>query len=213
VADTPASAARIRRAWRAGLRGRSTWLTAGISCVIASVVLRGWTPQLDAPAIRVRAVLAGQGAEVFAYATALAQDALGLLAMSMAIVLSAVVIAALALGRIGPIDSEAAQGLGIVEPPLRLRIGVGLGALLLAVLSLELRGRIAGAARAADAGASGLLALWHGSAVQLLGVLGLAMTAVGVLEAWWYRHDRLLALRPSVEQARAEARERGGRRR
>jgi hypothetical protein len=81
------------------------------------------------------------------------------------------------------------------------------------LLAFELRSRIAGAARAADASADGLVALWHGTALELASAIGVAMVAVGVLEAWWARSDRLELLRPTPEQARDEARDRGGRRR
>ena len=171
-------------------------------------MLRAWTPGTIAD--RVRAAFAGDPAS---FASALAIDALGLVAAIAAIVLAAIVIASLLLGRLGPITPELAHGLALPQPPVRVRVGVGLGALMFVLLVFELRSRIAGAARAADASADGLVALWHGSTLALATSLGIAMIAVGVLEAWWARSDRLELLRPTPEQARDEARARGGRRR
>jgi hypothetical protein len=209
MGDEPASPARIRRAWRAGLRGRSAWLGTGIALVIAATVLRAWAPAPAEIAARVRVALVGGDASTFA--SALAVDALWLFGGIAAIACASMIVAGLALGRLGPIDVD--RNLAIEQPPIRVRVGLGLGALLFVLGAFELRARMAGAARAADASADGLVALWHGSALELATAIGVAMIAVGVLEAWWARVDRLLVLRPTVEQARAEARDRGDRRR
>src|SRR5690348_4665017 len=106
MSTLPASPARIRRAWRAGVRGHSAWLTTGIALVIAAVVLRAWTPGTIAE--RVRAAFSGDAAS---FASALAIDALGLAAAIAAIVVAAIVIASLLLGRFGPIEPALARGL------------------------------------------------------------------------------------------------------
>lgn len=213
MAELPASAARIRRAWRAGLRGYSTWLVSGIACVIAATIGRGWEPQTGAVAQRVRQALAEQGDHAPTFAVEIVGDAAFVLAAMLALAASAMFVAALVLARLGPIEPDVGRGLGVAAVPVRMRLGVGLGALFLALASFELRARTAGAARAADASADGLIALWHGTALELVAALGLAMIAVGALEAWWRRSDRLVALQPTVQQARDEARDRGGRRR
>ena len=61
MSTLPASPARIRRAWRAGVRGHSTWLTTGIALVIGATILRVWTP--GTIAARVRAAFAADATD------------------------------------------------------------------------------------------------------------------------------------------------------
>jgi len=212
-ATVPPSAARIRRAWAAGRRPSSMWLSVGLALLGIAGLLAWWRPEAAAFTTTVREALARGGdgvGDLVLAAFAAAVVGAGVVA---AIVLAAIVLAGLLQGRLGPIDPELEARLA--APPARTPAlaGILLAAVLLAIVAGDAMALLVGGARAADASEAGLAELWQRGASRLVVALGLAACAVGLIESWWSRRAELVALAITPEQAREEARERRGRRR
>jgi hypothetical protein len=186
--------AQLRRAWQAGVRPSSGWWTVGLSCVAWAGVCRVGFDVAPSLVDQVGAALRGDAvAARTLLGTIVSHAALLLLAMAAAAVAIAALAAAIA-GRLGPIRPTAASGLALAPRPQRVGLGFGVTAVLVAVGVLALRGRIAGAARAADASEAALVQLWRGSVVEVLLVIGGLAIACGMIELWLGRRDLLAAI-------------------
>ncbi|HET6585076.1 MAG TPA: hypothetical protein VFG69_16580 [Nannocystaceae bacterium] len=210
-ATVPPSPARVRRAWAAGRRPGSMWLPVGLALCGIAAAIAWWRPASAPRTAALRGALAQGGDGAIEIATsAIAAASFGALVIA-GIVVGALFVAALVQGRLGPIGPELEADLG--APPVRapLWLGLLLAAALLAAVASDVAALVVGGARAADASASALFALWRLAAVRLLGALGLAACAIGLAESWWSRRAQIAALAMTDAQARSEARR--GRRR
>lgn len=205
-ATVPPSPARIRRAWAAGRRASSTWLPVGLALLLGAGVLAQWRPMLDEAIAARRTALVHGGEGAGDLAIAAASSALVVTGVVAAIVLCALVLAALVQGRLGPVTRDDDDTLG--ARPVRTPVvsGLVLALALLAIVAGDVLAIVVGSARAADASATGLADLWHGATTRLLLALGVAATALGLVEAWWSRRAHLAALALTPAQARDEAR-------
>jgi hypothetical protein len=212
-ATLPPSPARIRRAWAAGRRPSSMWLPTGIALLGLAALVAVSPPDATLVLARTRDALArgGEGAGEIALeaVTTLLVGA----ASVIALVIAALVIAGLLQGRLGPIDPALEDRLGAPRPPTAAVLGIVLAAVLLVVVGADVMEVAVGGARAADASEAALAELWHGGALRVLVTLGLAASAIGIVESWWSRRAELIALATTPTQARDEAREARGRRR
>jgi hypothetical protein len=203
----------VRRAWQAGVRTQSAWLPTGVACVGLAL----WLSSAVAPGERMRTKIATALADPSEGSTLAVVDAVlsaGLVVIgSIAIIVALSVLATgVVLDRLGAIRPSAGRGLGMHGVPMRLRVAIGGAAVIAGAAAFDLQRRIAGGARAADASATGLGALWQGSAIATLSSIGIAMIVVGVAEAWQVRRDQLAALAPTPQQVADEARDAGRRR-
>ena len=160
----------------------------------------------------IRTTLASAGAGGGELLLALTRAALGWAALAVLFVLGVTVAVTAVTGNLGPIEAAQGRGLGVG----RLRVG-GVALLAVAVLALGLSWAqlvpvVAGASRAVDASADGLVLLWHGWLQSVLAVVGSVLVLAGLLELWLARRQQTQALYQSVEQAREDMRRRGSRR-
>ncbi|MBX7078851.1 MAG: hypothetical protein K1X88_06650 [Nannocystaceae bacterium] len=194
MAAPSSTVAQLRKAWQAGVRPSSAWWTVGLSCVAWAAVCRVGFDVAPGIADQVGAALRGDAvAARTLLVTTVSQAAVLLLALAAAAVAIAALAAAIA-SRLGPIRPAMASGLALAPRPHRVTLGFGVTAGLLALGVVALRGRIAGAARAADASDAALVQLWRGSVVEVLLVIGVLAIACGVIELWLGRRDLRLAI-------------------
>lgn len=190
-ASTAPSPARVALARRAGLRPRSPWLAPGLVCLgLALVIPRG---------------LGGEPREVLRAAWS-GRELDGLVDMALgAWSIGLVVVVACAL-------ASASFGLGWVRRERRLgRVGAlarAWGPLAVALLAMAsaawgLRGAPAGAARAVDASAAGLAAMWIEWLRRGLLAVGAASLVAAALDLWLTRR----AIWRALYRTRAEVRE------
>lgn len=204
--------ARLRRGWRAGLRGQSRWLDTAAGLAAVGLVL-GAIPWSMASGFgaRWRAAVADP-----ALAPALLRE-VAVAGLALAAALSAAfllgrVFSALFAGRLGLVERGLLERLGAARSTQGSMALALLGVLATMTALLAVRGVLAGAARSVDATAAGVLALWT-SWPQRTWAIGLVvLAAVGWLELV-LSHRRIGArLAQTSEQARADRRNRGGRR-
>lgn len=171
---------------RAGLRPRSLWLAPGLLCagvglaLPSALTLGSW----DSPERWDRFLSSAWLLPAASLGCALAATALsGGLGW---------VRREPRLGRVGPLD-------GAWGPAL-------VGALALVVMAWALRGAPAGAARAVDASAAGLLAMWGEWLRRGLVTLGCVSLAAAALDLWLARRRIWRALHETSAEARERAR-------
>lgn len=195
------SAARVRRAWRAGLRPRSAWLLPAAACGLVALALRGGLAS-EAPAwIRPGAIAPEAWLERVSLVLVVGWLAMGGLVLG---------VAALAR-RLGPVSAADGQRLRPApERPAWIQRG-GLGLVLALVLLVALRGVLAGAARSVDASEAGLTALWSGWAATLGGGLAIGLLVAALVDLLIDRRERVARLFLHPQQQRDEARHAGGR--
>lgn len=194
------SAARQRRAWRAGRRPRSRWLLSAAAC---GLLAAGLSAGVEAgPGVSPGAVMPARWLHEVAVWLALGW----LLGLALALGVG------LSTGQVGPVaggrerlDAPAPRPPVLLGLLIVLGLGLGLGA--------ELVGVVAGAARAVDASEAGLVALWRGWAAQGLAVLGLGLGLAGLFELVLERRAHRFSLWQTPQQARDEARASGRARR
>lgn len=204
--------ARLRRGWRAGLRGRSVWLDTAAGLAATGLVLGAipWSMasgfgQRWQAAVADPRHMSGVLSEVLWGALALGA------ALAIAFGLARVLSAAFA-GRVGLVERSGFARLGVARST-QGTVSLGLlSVIALVAVVLAVRGVLAGAARSVDATAAGTVELWSlwpqrtwGACLVVLGLVGWVELVVS------HRRNRdRLAQTP--EQARDEWRARGGRR-
>lgn len=202
------SAARERRAWRAGVRPQARWL---VPAGLAAALLALLADAEPAEVARQLGLTAIEGDVHAATTHALDRLVVGTLGLGGLVVL-VVVIAALVSGRLGVVSSAERQRLSA-----RPVTSSAVSSLVPAVLALfavlaGLRGVVAGAARAPAASEAGLFALYGGAASRALAVVAAALVVASVVEIAMSRRAVRRALFQTEAEARAEARSGGGRR-
>jgi Flp pilus assembly protein TadB len=191
-------ARRLREAHRAGLRRASVWLGRGLGCFgllaameLAPAALRRAQEGLRWPEGGDLGVLVGA--------------ALGWCGLVLGGFLAAALVAALAIGALGPVDRRLREKIGVEVPEGGL-VFSGLAAALAAALLYGLRGALAGAARGVDAAPQALAALWSGWLVRGLWAVGAMLIAAATLEVLAVEVQRRRALSRSAAELRAEER-------
>lgn len=196
-ATTPPSRARLALAWRVGLRPRSPRLVPALICLALAAAI---PDRIDAaPALALRAAWAGRDGHE------LMDMFVGTWSFIALAAVCAAVAAAAVSGTLGWVEGEARR-LGRVA---RVRPGPAaaiVGAAVLVVVALALRGVIAGAARGVDASEAGVTMLWVEWLRRALLAAGLVSLAAAAIEALTTR----AALRRALYQTRCEAEGRGG---
>ena len=204
--------ARLRRGWRAGVRGRSVWLDTAAGLAAIGLVL-GAIPWSMASGFghRWQAAVADPG-----HADALIAEAVwGALALGAAVATAyglARVLSAAFAGRVGPVDRGGLARLG-VAPSRRGTASLALLSVMAVVsMLLGVHGVLAAAARSVDASAAGTVELWSlwpqrtwAACLVVLGVVGWVELVIS-----HRRNQHRLAQTPA--QARDDLRARGGRR-
>lgn len=198
----PPSPARVRRAWRAGLRPRSRWPWLAAAGGLVAVAIDAWpvatggwsgpVPGAVEPSAWLGTAAAGLGAVLLA--AGLGRVGLGA-----------------ALRQLGWISAAERRRLHArpAAPSMLARLGLASAAAL--GLGLALAGVLAGAARSVDASEAGLRALWLGWAVEVVVALAVVAGLVGAAELLIDRHERGWRLRQTPRQVAAEAQTAGGR--
>ncbi|MEZ4450745.1 MAG: hypothetical protein R3B09_14785 [Nannocystaceae bacterium] len=187
---------RLDEADRAGLRRRPRWLTRGLVALALAALLE--------PAAAIVPGVLAHGGDL----GALWRD-LGMLWVALLLaVIAAVVAASAASGTLGAVDRGRLRRLGAVDEHRTPGLVI-LAIIVAAALLLVDRGVIAGGARAVDAAAAGLTALWIGWLTRVLRVGGGLLVAAGFAELILDEIGRRRALYRSLDEVREELRERG----
>lgn len=194
------SAARQRRAWRAGLRPSSRALLPAAACGLLALALDGTTGEVGTwvqPGAVSSESWLGAVARVLGIGWLVAAAVvLGLAALTRRLG----VVAASDRRRLRP---APARPLGL----LRIALGLGLGAVTLAAVS----GVLAGAARGVDASEASLGTLWLGWATTLAITMAAVLGLGALVELVVDRHERVGRLFLDHAGARELARDAGGR--
>jgi hypothetical protein len=208
----PPSPARLRRAWRAGLRPRSRWLATALLLCCVALLASAWQPDPDADLVRSWSrALASRGAPSLEVVvdTLIAAGWLALVFAGVAV--GARIAIELLTGGLGPIDHSlrsslrAAPTRAYVMPLCVIAAVVALG------VAAQLAPVIAGASRAVDAPAPALAPLLRAWVVGASATGAIALGAAGLLELALDRRRRDRSLYQSHAQAREDRHERGGR--
>ena len=206
----PASAQRLRRGWRAGVRVQSRWLSAAASTAAVGLAL-GAIPwgQLAGFGLRWRASVADPSRGAGLLLEALAFSASVAVSLVAAASLATVVTAAVVRG-VGPIDARSRDGLKLGRRRGRALV-FGLATVGGLLLASSLSSVMAGAARAVDATPAGLALLWSTWAGRTWTAVVAVLAALGAAE-WALSSAQVRAmLARSPTQVREDARRGGGR--
>lgn len=203
------SPARVRQAWRAGLRVRSYWMRTGLCLLATAAVIasRALQPSQELAALWRAALVQGSLPAGVLEATVFAAAQIGLL--SWAVVVLVGVAYALAAGQLGPRDRSALARLRPARIGAPLATFAGLTMVGLVMLGVQLHEVLAGSARAADASHHGVQGLFVAWLQRGLVAAGLVSMVLGIAESMLERRRRDLSLWRSVGQAREDAKARG----
>ena len=209
VSATPA---RLRRGWRAGLRGQSRWLdtAAGLAAVGLVVGAIPWSMASGFGA-RWQAALANP-----AHASGLLRESavagLGLAAALAAAFLLGRILSALLAGRLGLVDRGLMERIGAHRSTQGTLAVAALAVIGTSIVLVTLRGVLAGAARSVDATAAGTWTLWTTWPHRTWTALLITLAALGWAELLLSQRRVRARLAQTPEQARDDRRSRGGRR-
>lgn len=200
---------RIRRARKAGHRGRAPYLRTGVVLLglaaLASAgtdgLARWWAARFhfSPPSTSPWAGVGGLDAVVWVVLP------FGLVAMSVGVV------GAMAGGGVGPRDPGAVARLGLRRVSMPWWVSGILAGVALLGVAWGLGGVAAGAARAVDASPDGLRRLWHIWLVRGATTTGLVLISVGLLERISAARVAHRALYQTPEQRREDDRRTGAR--
>lgn len=204
--------ARMRRGWRAGLRGRSVWLDTAAGLAAVGLVL-GAIPWSMASGFGQR----WQSAVADPRHTAglLSEVVWGALAVGAALATAyglARVLSAAFAGRVGPVDRAGLARLGVARSTRGAVSLLLLSAMAVVAVVLGVRGVLAGAARSIDATAAGTIELWALWPQRTWAVCLVVLGMVGWVELVVSRRRNQHRLAQTPTDAREDRRARGGRR-
>ncbi len=205
------SPARLREGWRAGLRARSQWIRTGLCLLCLAALSSGARggPSADLVELWREALVRGTLEGSVLEHTLLAATRTALLVC--ALITLAIVGGGLLTGQLGTRDPRILARLAPAKLRTPLLAFVGLMLLGLCVVGSELSRVVAGAARATDASAEGLGALFSTWVVHVLVVVGVTTLGLGLAELFVARRHRNRSLWRSVAQAREDAKGQGAR--
>lgn len=184
---------RLREADRAGMRRRPRWLTRGLVTLALAALLEPTTARL-------LGALAG-GHELDALWSDVAPLWITLLVAAAAAVIGAAALS----GTFGGVEPHRLERLGAVDEHRTPGLWI-VAAIAAAAIFLVDRGVLAGAARAVDASATGLLTLWLGWLGRLLRLGGGILVAAGFAELILDEIGRRRALYRSLSEVLEELR-------
>jgi hypothetical protein len=204
------SPARLQRAWRAGLRPRSRWLSTALVLAVVAMVASAWQPSTDADLVQGWSrALAARGAPPM-HVVADTLVAAGWIALAfVGLAVGARVAIDLVTGGLGPIDASLRGSLRAQSSRASALPLAVIAAIVVFGVAAELTPVVAGAARAVDAPAPALAPLLRAWMVDVSAIGAVVLGLAGLIELAIDRRRRDRSLYQSFAQAREDRQERG----